>query len=56
MTNLFIDTDVIIDLLGDRKDFSLYAAKIFSLGVKKKYSYLRLQTVLLQHTIFYRSE
>jgi predicted nucleic acid-binding protein len=36
MTNLFIDTDIIIDLLSDRKDFSLIAAKIFSLGVEKK--------------------
>ncbi len=36
MTNLFIDTDIIIDLLSDRKDFSLHAAKIFSLGVDKK--------------------
>lgn len=36
MTNLFIDTDIIIDLLSDRKDFSIYAAKIFSLGVEKK--------------------
>ena len=36
MTNLFIDTDIIIDLLSDRKDFSLYAARIFSLGLKKE--------------------
>ncbi len=36
MTNLFVDTDIIIDLLGDRKDFSLYAARIFSLGLKKE--------------------
>jgi predicted nucleic acid-binding protein len=36
MTNLFVDTDIIIDLLSDRKDFSLYAARIFSLGLKKE--------------------
>ena len=36
MTNLFIDTDIIIDLLSDRKIFSLHAAKVFSLGVEKK--------------------
>jgi len=36
MTNLFIDTDIIIDLLADRKNFSLHAAKIFSLSVDKK--------------------
>lgn len=36
MTNLFVDTDIIIDLLSDRKDFSLYAARIFSLGIKKE--------------------
>ena len=36
MTDLFVDTDIIIDLLSDRKDFSFYAAKLFSLGVEKK--------------------
>ena len=36
MINLFIDTDVIIDLLGDRKEFSIFAGKIFSLSVEKK--------------------
>jgi predicted nucleic acid-binding protein len=36
MTNLFIDTDVIIDFLIDRKPFSGEAAIIFTLIEKKK--------------------
>lgn len=36
MENVFIDTDVIIDLLTDRKPFSLQSAKIFSLIDQKK--------------------
>jgi predicted nucleic acid-binding protein len=36
MEIVFIDTDVIIDFLTDRKPFSIEAAKIFSLIDKKK--------------------
>ena len=36
MTELFIDSDVIIDFLIDRKPFSQDAAKIFSLIAQKK--------------------
>ncbi|MEP6595000.1 MAG: PIN domain-containing protein [Ginsengibacter sp.] len=36
MTKLFIDTDIIIDLLSDRKIFSLNAGKIFSYAIEKK--------------------
>jgi predicted nucleic acid-binding protein len=36
MNNVFIDTDVIVDLLIDRKPFSEDAATIFSLIEKKK--------------------
>jgi predicted nucleic acid-binding protein len=36
MSNVFIDTDVIVDLLIDRKPFSEEAAIIFSLIEKKK--------------------
>ena len=36
MTELFIDSDVIIDFLIDRKPFSQHAAKIFSLIAHKK--------------------
>ncbi|MDX9772700.1 MAG: PIN domain-containing protein [Bacteroidales bacterium] len=36
MGNVFIDTDVIIDFLTDRKPFSLESAKIFSLIDQKK--------------------
>jgi predicted nucleic acid-binding protein len=36
MENVFIDTDVIIDFLIDRKPFSIEAAKIFSLIDQKK--------------------
>lgn len=36
MENVFIDTDVIVDFLIDRKPFSLESAKIFSLIDQKK--------------------
>ena len=36
MKNVFIDTDVIIDFLIDRKPFSIEAAKIFSLIDQQK--------------------
>ena len=36
MENVFIDTDVIVDFLTDRKPFSLQSAKIFSLIDQKK--------------------
>lgn len=34
MKNLFLDTNIIIDLLGDRKPFSTSAASLFNLGEK----------------------
>ena len=30
MTNLFLDTDIILDFLGDRRPFSRYAVRIFA--------------------------
>jgi predicted nucleic acid-binding protein len=36
MGTVFIDTDVIVDFLTDRKPFSLESAKIFSLAEQKK--------------------
>jgi len=36
MENVFIDTDVMVDFLTDRKPFSLESAKIFSLVDQKK--------------------
>ena len=36
MENVFIDTDVIVDFLTNRKPFSLESAKIFSLIDQKK--------------------
>ncbi|MDZ7633544.1 MAG: PIN domain-containing protein [Bacteroidales bacterium] len=36
MVNVFIDTDVIVGFLTDRKPFSLESAKIFSLIDQKK--------------------
>ena len=36
MENVFIDTDVIVDFLTDRKPFSIDSAKIFSLIDQKK--------------------
>ena len=37
MTNLFIDTDVIVDFLIDRKPYSRHAAIIFTLIDQKKF-------------------
>ena len=34
--DIFLDTDIILDLLGDRKPFSKYAAEIFSKSLQKK--------------------
>ena len=36
MENVFIDTDVIVDVLTDRQPFSLESARIFSLIDQKK--------------------
>ena len=36
MNNLFIDTDVILDFLTDRKPFSREAAILFTLADQKK--------------------
>jgi predicted nucleic acid-binding protein len=38
MKHLFLDTNVLIDFLADRKPFSLDAAKIFNYSFKKKIS------------------
>lgn len=36
MKHVFLDTNIIVDLIADRKPFSLYAIKIFSLAETKK--------------------
>ena len=36
MNNIFLDTNVIIDFLGDRRPFSLLAAKIFNYSLQGK--------------------
>ena len=36
MKNIFLDTNVVIDFLADRKPFSLDAAKLFNFGVLGK--------------------
>ena len=36
MKNIFLDTNVVIDFLADRKPFSLFAAKIFNDAVQGK--------------------
>ena len=36
MKNIFLDTNVIIDFLGDRRPFSLLAAKIFNYSLQGK--------------------
>lgn len=37
MEHLFLDTDILIDFLGDRKPFSKFSAQLFIKGQKKKY-------------------
>ena len=36
MTNIFLDTNIIIDFLADRRPFSLLAAKIFNYSLQGK--------------------
>jgi len=36
MIKVFIDTNVIVDLIADRKPFSKDAIELFSLGERKK--------------------
>ncbi len=36
MDRIFIDTDIALDLLSQREPFYLYAARLFTLGEKKK--------------------
>jgi predicted nucleic acid-binding protein len=36
MKNIFLDTNVLIDFLADRKPFSIEAAKLFDYSLKKK--------------------
>ena len=36
MKNIFLDTNVLIDFLADRKPFSIDAAKLFNYSLKKK--------------------
>ena len=36
MKNVFVDTNIIIDLLADRRPFSKFAIEIFDLASKKK--------------------
>lgn len=38
MTDVFMDTNVVIDFLADRQPFSLYAARLFDLSVNGKIS------------------
>ncbi|MEO6730416.1 MAG: hypothetical protein ABIN01_04310 [Ferruginibacter sp.] len=56
MTNFFIDTDIIIDLLSDRKVFSVYAAKIFSLGIEMKVKLITSSNSIATLIIYFRSE
>lgn len=64
MTHFFIDTNVVIDFLADRKPFSLEAARLFNYAIKKEiriyisavsynniYYILRRQTVSHTETI-----
>jgi predicted nucleic acid-binding protein len=36
MKNVFIDTNILIDLLADRRPFSKFAIEIFDLAAKNK--------------------
>jgi predicted nucleic acid-binding protein len=38
MKHVFMDTNVLIDFLADRKPFSIEAAKLFNYSLKKKVS------------------
>lgn len=46
MIEIFVDTNVIIDFLGDRKPFEKYAAKIFSLASDNKISIFTSSTAI----------
>ena len=50
MKNIFLDTDILIDFLGDRKPFSKFALSIFVAGYNKK---LKLYTSSNSITIAY---
>ncbi len=46
MRSIFVDTNVLIDLLGDRKPFSKHAVEIFSLAESQKiYLYTSSHTI-----------
>ena len=54
---LFMDTNVLIDFLADRRPFSLSAGKLFTLALNKKVkifisaiSYNNIYYILKQHT------
>ncbi len=36
MKNIFLDTNIVIDFLADRKPFSMYAARLFNLAAQGK--------------------
>lgn len=46
MTSVFLDTNIIVDLIADRKPFSKYAIQIFELAEKDK-----LQIFTSSHSI-----
>jgi predicted nucleic acid-binding protein len=50
MIKVFIDTNVIVDLIADRKPFSKDAIELFSLGERKKIKlYVSSQSILTTH-------
>jgi predicted nucleic acid-binding protein len=47
---IFVDTNIIIDLIGDRKPFSKYAIEIFSMAEQNKVSlYTSSHTITTAH-------
>lgn len=52
MTKVFIDTNVIVDLIANREPFSKDAIQLFSLGERKKIKlYISTQSILTTHYI-----
>jgi predicted nucleic acid-binding protein len=51
MKNIFLDTNVLIDFLADRKPFFIEAAKLFDYSLKKESNEIRCHCFIQQYIL-----
>lgn len=55
MQNIFLDTNIVVDFLGERKHFYIASAKVLKLADKKKLKSILLLLQSLQFIIYFQN-